>query len=227
MTPTCLFHLCAKQNNKQQQHLADTDLSFSLRPGIQLYLALRELVLVCTNHQGLSYTLRARRGASSAVPLCSCAMGTLGGLALFILPSSTELWQDNVSPHGCCAARPENLREKSPLCSSPNLISSSQKYLSRVSLWGEGAFAGNGKPGHMWVCCGIPTSCAPWTTSLTNCQSFSQTSTEHKIAIKRPSTLATQTGINSGSIPEPNNTGKVFQSWNQCLISGERTEDTE
>lgn len=126
----------------------------------------------------------------------------------------------------CCKTR-EPKEKKNPLCSSPNLISSSQKYSGRVSLQGEGAFAGNGKPGHMWVCCGIPTSCAPWTTSLTNCQSFSQTSTEHKIAIKRPSTLATQTGINSGSIPEPNNTGRVFQSWNQCLISRERTEDTE
>lgn len=116
VTPTCLFHLCANQNNKQQQHIADTDLSFSLRPGIWLYLVFPELVLVCTNHQGLSYTHRARRGASSAVPLCSCAVGTLGGLALSILPSSTELWQDNVSPHGRCAARPENLRKKKTHC---------------------------------------------------------------------------------------------------------------
>lgn len=154
MTPTCLFHLCANQNNKQQQHIADTDLSFSLRPGIWLYLVFPELVLVCTNHQGLSYTHRARRGASSAVPLCSCAVGTLGGLALSILSSSTELWQDNVSPHGRCAARPENLREKKPtvFLSQPYKFKSEILGQSQSPGWGSLCWEWEARPyvGLLW-----------------------------------------------------------------------------
>lgn len=155
-----------------------------------LYFTLPGLFVLCSNNQGLNYSLRARTGGSSVDPLCPCGMGTLGALALSIPPNFMELWQDNLGPHGCCTARPGNLR-KNPSVSSLNFISSSQKYSGRVSLSGEGAIGGNGKPGHMWVCCGIPTSCAPWTTSLIDCQSFSQTSTERKITIKTLNTRHT------------------------------------
>lgn len=91
------------------------------------------LFVLCIKHRGLNYTLRARTGAFSIGSLCPCGMSTLGALAISILPNFMDLWQDKVSPHGCCTARPGNLR-KSPSVSSPSLISSSQKDSGRLSL---------------------------------------------------------------------------------------------